>query len=286
MPVTVNYNFPRTSRSAKPRRLVRTSDGDTPIIEQPIRMVSCDTPEKGVYAGNPPTSQPKLDNCLQRLQNGFYHGLPQELRQYLISRLTNDAAERHINAGNRASQEFDSLLNRRLTRPDGSQRPVATIPTGDIIDTYGRLLAYIAPWFSGSQTDPLPPPNHPDRRTFNLDMIENGWAAFFPIYPSLPKNSDMNLAVAAAEDAWNNKRGMWSEFGDDLLLGYEFRMCIKLGKASTAPDGIDDAFQRICVDIRSNAEVGLFGFHAVPPCYRLWIWKTDIIKARQDLNLS
>ena len=137
MPVTVNFNYPRSIRSANPRRLVRASDGDTTVIEQPIRMVSCDTPEKGQYAGNPPVSQPKLNTCRQRLQNGFYGMLPQALRAYLISKLSNDAAERHISAGHRASQEFDTVLTNRLTRPDGSLRSVATIPTGELIDTYG-----------------------------------------------------------------------------------------------------------------------------------------------------
>ncbi|MGH7773119.1 MAG: thermonuclease family protein [Candidatus Binatia bacterium] len=286
MPVTVNFNYSRTIRSARPRRLVRTSDGDTPVIEQPIRMVSCDTPEKGQYAGNPPVSQPKLDTCRQRLQNGFYDTLPQVLRTYLISKLSNDAAQRHISAGHRASQEFDTVLTNRLTRPDGSLRSVAVIPTGELIDTYGRLLAYIAPWFSGSQSDPLPPQGHPDRRTINLDMIENGWAAFFPIYPSLPRNDDMNRAIAAAEVAWNQRRGVWAEFGDTVLLGYEFRMCIKLGTAPNQQNGISEAFQRICVDLRNMSELGLFGFHAVPPCYRLWIWEDDIAQARHDLGLN
>jgi endonuclease YncB( thermonuclease family) len=41
----VGFDFPRTIRSAQPRQLARTSDGDTPVIDQPIRMVSIDTPE-------------------------------------------------------------------------------------------------------------------------------------------------------------------------------------------------------------------------------------------------
>jgi endonuclease YncB( thermonuclease family) len=285
MPVTVHFNFPRAIRPATPRRLARTSDGDTPVIEQPVRMVSCDTPEKGHYAGNPPVAQPKLDACRQRLENGFYSALPSTLRQHLVGRLTGNAATRHIAAGQRASQEFDAALARRLTRPNGSQRSVATIPTGEIIDTYGRLLAYIAPWFSGPPGDPLPPRDHPERRTINVDMIENGWAAFFPIYPSLPANDDMNLAIAAAETAWNERRGIWTEFGEDVLLGYEFRMCIKLGTAGNAQNGIASAFQRVCVDLRTLTEVGLFGHHAVPPCYRLWIWERDLLQARQALDL-
>ena len=40
-------------------------------------------------------------------------------------------------------------------------------------------------------------------------MIESGWAAFFPIYPSLPKKDDFNMAIKAAEDAWENQKGIW-----------------------------------------------------------------------------
>jgi hypothetical protein len=143
----------------------------------PVPGVSVDTPEKAEYAGLPPTAQAKLDRCRQRLQDGTYQQLPQT--RYLIERLTQDAAERHINAGIRASQEFQALLDRRLTRPDGVRRKVATVPTGELIDRYGRLLAYLAPWFTGSASDPLPPRDDPQRRTFNLDMVEAGWGRSF-----------------------------------------------------------------------------------------------------------
>jgi len=117
-------------------------------------------------------------------------------------------------------------------------------------------------------------------------MIENGWAAFFPIYPSLPKNDDMNLAITASEKAWNERKGAWRTYGRDLLLGYEFRACIKLGVATDAAAGIADAFQRICVDLRNLRVVGKYDFHKVPPCYRLWIWETDITQAKRDLGLG
>lgn len=286
MSVQVNFNYNRNIRKATSKKLIQTSDGDTPIIEQPIRMVSCDTPEKAQYAGKPERSQPKLDTCKQRLENGFYNLLPEELCDYLVEKLTNDAAQKHINAGNDATKIFTDLLDQRLTKPSGSKRRSAVIPTGEIIDTYGRLLAYIAPWFEGDENDPLPPIGDPRRRTFNLDMIENGWAAFFPIYPSLPQNQDMNKAISAAESAWNNKKGIWEKYGDKVLLGYEYRMCIKLGTATTSEKGIKDAFQRICVDLRNLNVVGKYGFYDVPPCYRLWIWNDDIEQARIDLQLN
>lgn len=59
MPVEVHFQLQnRQSRRATPKRLIRTSDGDPPVIEQPIRMVSVDTPEKAGYAGGPPVSEP------------------------------------------------------------------------------------------------------------------------------------------------------------------------------------------------------------------------------------
>ena len=282
---TVNFQYKRNIRSAAPRKLARISDGDTPVIEQPIRMVSCDTPEKAGYAGKPETSQLKLDRCRERLEGNFYSELPLQLREYLINKLTGDAAQRHIDAGNEASHVFDTILEERLTRPDGKKRNVATIPTGEIIDKYGRLLAYIAPWFSNTRGDPLPLRDSPERRTFNLNMVENGWAAFFPIYPSLPGNEDMNLAIKAAESAWDGQIGIWAGYGRNVLLAYEFRACIKLGTSENGADGIKSAFERICVDLRDLRIVGKFGFHKVPPCYRVWVWEKDIADAKKDLCL-
>jgi endonuclease YncB( thermonuclease family) len=280
----VNFPFERRTRSSQPRKLIRDSDGDTIVIEQPIRMVSCDTPEKAGFAGPPPTAQQKLNECAHRLRSGFFDDhLPTELREYLLARLTGDAAERHINAGVKAGEEFNKILERRLTRQDGAKRKVAVIPTGEIIDNYGRLLAYTAPYFSKNE---LPPKGSPERQTFNVDMIANGWAAFFPIYPSLPQNDDMNMAIASAELAWEERRGAWKNFGENLLLGYEFRACIKLAAGLDGALSATEAFQRICVDLRTLREVGKHGFFSVPPCYRLWIWEEDIQQARIDLGLN
>ena len=50
-------------------------------------------------------------------------------------------------------------------------------PRDDPFAEHHRLLAYLAPWFTGSASDPLPPRDDPQRRTFNLDMVEAGWGA-------------------------------------------------------------------------------------------------------------
>ncbi len=293
MPIEkINFSFERQLRPPQPKKLIRDSDGDTLVIEQPIRLVSCDTPEKASYAGNAAIAQAKLNQCALRLSNGFFDNhLPKGLREYLMAKITNDAAERHINAGVQAGEVFNRILEDRLTLPSGSKRKVAIIPTGEIIDSYGRLLAYTAPYFNKSE---LPPKNSPERRTFNLDMVANGWAAFFPVYPSLPQNADLNAIIFAAELAWEERRGAWDQFGENLLLGYEFRACIKLAAEPRVTDDITkfaedcakNAFQRICIDLRTLKETGKHGFYSIPPCYRLWIWEDDIKQARIDLGLK
>ncbi|WP_155357426.1 hypothetical protein [Acrocarpospora macrocephala] len=211
------------------------------------------------------------------------------MRTYLTARITPDAAHRHQAAGKAAAATHKTMVATRLTRPDGSQRKLAVIATGELVEGNGRLLAYTAPWFTGSATDPLPPRDDPRRRTFNLDMIAAGWAATFLIYPSLPSASDLTLLLNEADAAWAQLRGAWTQFGADLLLGYEYRACIKLGVKDLHDDpakAIGQAYQRVCVDLRTMTEVGLYGYHQVPPQHRLWIWAKDINQAHKDLPIA
>ena len=57
-------------------------------------------------------------------------------------------------------------------------------------------------------------------------MVKAGWAASFPIYPSIPKHKDLAMLHEAAEEAFRSKRGIWTE--PMTLTGYEFRMAVKL----------------------------------------------------------
>lgn len=263
---------------ASPRTLLRSSDGDTPVVDQPVRMVSVDTPEKAGYAGKAETAQPVLDRCRARLESGDLRDAPDELRTHLLERLTPDAAARHIEAGNRAWQVFSRELDDRLTRENGGRRQVGVLPTGEKVDRYGRMLAYLAPWFSGG-ADPLPARDDPARETFNLVMAANGWAATLLLFPSLPaQDGDLRLLVHAARRAVEEGRGMWSEFGKDLLLPYEYRACVKLGRRSTTT--LRSAFSRVCFDVRTGEEVGPYGYAAVPPGDRLWSWPDEVAAAR------
>ena len=316
-PFQVDFDFVPNQRGPFDHRgLQIPSDGDTPLIAQPIRMVSIDTPEKN-YEGGKELGQEKLNACRARLESGFYDGLiPEETKAYLRDKLTDNAASIHIDAALAASANFQLFLDTRLQVDDDTRRRLAVFPTGELIDIYGRLLAYIAPWFN---RDELPPFGDPERRTFNLQMLETGWAALFIIYPSLPKPQDFQLAVDAAADAFDDHLGQW-QHGAGFLPGYEYRMCIKLGtqlvtaakgsqrrrfytqadfeanrealqldgwsfsmNAEQSPQAfVAKAFQRHCVDIETKELVGRFRFDLVAPWKRMWIWDDDKSQALLD----
>ncbi|MFD7408751.1 hypothetical protein ACFV7R_40295 [Streptomyces sp. NPDC059866] len=55
-------------------------------------MVSIDTPESQ-YGGAPATAQAALERTRTHLWDGTFDALPQPLRDYLVSRITPDAAQ-------------------------------------------------------------------------------------------------------------------------------------------------------------------------------------------------
>jgi endonuclease YncB( thermonuclease family) len=275
--VRVDFDLRPVTIRTDDRTLLAQGDGDTVTIDQPVRMVSVDTPEKSRYAGSPAISQPKLDRCRERLRAGFFPDVPDAMAAYLVARLTPDAAQRHIAAAGRAGEELAAALTLRLALPgENGRRPrLAVMPTGAFLDEEARLLAYLAPWYAKAE---LPPRDDPRRETFNLHQIRTGWGAFFPISPSLPRDADMNMAIEAARTAWETPLGARAEFGEDLMPGYEFRMCIKLGGSPKEPDAkalTDAAFRRLCVDLRDMRMRGRFDWADVPEWARLWIWEED-----------
>jgi hypothetical protein len=87
----------------------------------------------------------------------------------------------------------------------------------------------------------------------------------------LSKKRDILLLIQAAEAAWTAKAGIWEGQSLLVLLGYEARICKKLGDAENADEGIVKAFERVCVDVLDLSSVGEYGFYTIPPCYRLWV---------------
>lgn len=70
--------------------------------------------------------------------------------------------------------------------------------------------------------------------------------------------------------------------------GDEYRACLKLGvkNLKDPAEAIRQAYQRVCVDLRTLTEVGLYGYHQVPPQHRQWIWHKDLDQARKDLPIK
>ncbi|MFI7048923.1 hypothetical protein [Streptosporangium sandarakinum] len=132
----VDLGFVGPSRPANDYRLLSVTDGDTPNIAMAIRMVSIDTPESH-FGGGPATAQATLERTRTRLTDGTYDVLPAELRDYFAARITPDAAERHLAAGQAAAQAHEEMITARLARPDGTQRKLAVIATGELVESKG-----------------------------------------------------------------------------------------------------------------------------------------------------
>jgi endonuclease YncB( thermonuclease family) len=187
------------------KKYLRATDGDTPYVSMSIRMLSIDTPEVH-YPGNQKTSKQdeKLAQLADWIQAGkapVSSGLAQHLRPKLATGKAGTLQESH---GESATVKFKELIDEKLTRPSGSKRRVFLRAADQHFDQYGRLLAYMAPSYSSTELASM---TRKERATFNLLMVESGWAATFPIYPSIPSYADLVLLQEVAKDACDNKKG-------------------------------------------------------------------------------
>ena len=132
-----------------------------------------------------------------------------------------------------------------------------------------------------------------ERATFNLDLVQEGWAAGFVIYPSIPGELDLPLLVETASEARTGASpgGIWTDA--QTLIAYEYRAMEKLfnitkrmvsGAALSAADA--HAWrERYCIDMRTRVLHGPEERFRVLPEYRLWIWPQDVSEAVSRLNL-
>lgn len=271
------------------KRILRITDGDTPYISISIRMLSIDTPEVH-YPGNqnPSNHDTKLKELADWLQAGKAPAKT-GLAAYLYPKLaTGNAGSLQKQQGEKATEEFQKLLDQKLTRPSGRKRRIFLRAADEHFDGYGRLLAYIAPCFSKKELGSI---SYKDRATFNLLMIESGWAASFLIYPSMPKYRDLVLLQEAAEKANKNGKGAWSD--PNTLTGYEFRMCYKLwnvtnklvnGKTLSTKEKYG-WIERYCFDMTTLEIYEPQEYYKVKPYNRIFIWPQDVNKAVGSLNL-
>lgn len=271
------------------RALIDLSDGDTPNVRMPIRMLSVDTPE---VTARTEARAAAIDADFVRLAEWMASGLAPitpALAEVLGPKLaTGKAGTLQLRQGKDASAFAKANTDARLTRPDGSRRNLFLRTADAPFDANHRMLAYTAPSFSATELAAM---SRLERSTFNLDLVRAGWAATFVLYPSIPGELDLPLLVAAAAEARAGGLGIWADA--DTLPAYEYRAMEKLFQVTRkiAAGAVLPAAERFgwreryCADLRSRALHGPEGYSVVPPEYRLWIWPADVPDAIARLNL-
>jgi len=272
------------------KKFIRITDGDTPYISMSIRMLSIDTPEIH-YPGrsNPANHDNKLKQLSDWMKAGkapIISGLSSYLHPKLATGSTGSLQKDH---GDKATEEFQRLLKKKLERPGKKNRKLFIRAADEHFDHYGRLLAYISPYYTSAELSTV---SYKDRVTFNLLLVESGWAASFPIYPSLPKYRDLVMLQETAEKAHTEGSGAWKE--KNMLTGYEFRMCYRLwevtnklesGKKLSSKEKFGWV-ERFCVDMTTLAIYEPQEYYKVKPYNRIFIWPEDVNEAVGKLNLS
>jgi len=271
------------------KKYLRATDGDTPYISVPIRMLSIDTPE----IHYPGTKKPsKSDDDLMQLAEWIdagYAPVGDGLGAHLYPRLaTGTAGTHHEEQGGAATTAFEELLTERLTKPNGRKRSVYIRAADQHFDQYGRLLAYMAPSYSKKERETL---SREELVSFNLLMVKSGWAATFIIFPSIPAYLDLVDFQEAAKTAYESRIGAWA---DPLALtGYEFRMCIRLfgitkklvaGKKLAGSEKYGYV-SRFCADMTTREIFYPGSYYRVSPYNRLFVWAEDVGDAAAKLNL-
>ena len=272
------------------KQLTKISDGDTPQISFSIRMLSIDTPE----VHYPGTQSPnKQDEKFAQLAQWLTQGkapIDGALGVFLRPKLaTGSAGTLQKQQGDQAAKAFQDLLDAKLTKPNGRKRSVFLRTADEKFDQYGRVLAYVAPSYEPEELVGL---TSMQRATFNLLMVENGWAAPFPIYPSLPKYSDLVLFQSVAEAAAVEKRGTYAD--PMSLTGYEFRMCVRLWEVTNelekgkklSESERSGWIERFCVDMTTRQIYFPQDYYRVEPFNRVFIWPKDANDAVGKLNLT
>lgn len=271
------------------KRFLRVTDGDTPYISLSIRMLSMDTPEVH-YPGNqkPSMQDANLAQLAVWIQDGKAP-VQRELGDYLYPKLvTGRAGTLQEEQGRQATDEFMKMLDEKLTRPSSRKRRLFIRAADEHFDQYGRLLAYVAPNYTAKERESM---SREERATFNLLMVKRGWAASFPIYPSVPSFPDLVLLRKAAKEAIEKKKGMWDD--PMTLAGYEFRMCVRLYQITKSLVNGEKLsrkekyawISRYCVDMTKREVFYPQNYFKVKPYDRIFVWPDDVAEAVAEMNL-
>jgi endonuclease YncB( thermonuclease family) len=251
---------------------VSATDGDTPTVEFPIRMLGIDAPELH-YAGATENNPGKFDGDMESFLNKAGKNLDPGLKEHLKNRLKTKPSTRHIQAGKEAFDRFKEMVAQRLDRGIGKNGKPLTprkvfimVSKKEVFDRYNRLLAYANAAYEKKERNEIPPAKRP---TFNLQMLQEGHAVSIIIYPNIPKEDDLKLARDAVQDARTGKKGFWKQ-GGKVLLPYEFRWIVDtISGKRNGPD-------RYCADIVTCQLFPPQQYYRVLPENRLFFFGEDI----------
>jgi endonuclease YncB( thermonuclease family) len=220
--------------------------GNTTSAELPIRMLGIDAPELQ-YASAVESKPGAYDRAMADFLTGKGKDLDQGLRTYLEPRLESGACTRHLKVGKAAHEHYQAMLEKRLARVSKSRKPLTprrlfVMVADEIFDKDARLLAYLNASYTKEELKQIPASKRP---TFNLQVLQEGYAASLLIFPNVPKPGDLEPVRKAVETARAKGRGLWQD--ELVLLGFEFRWIVDtiLGKRS-GPD-------RLCADLTTGA---------------------------------
>jgi endonuclease YncB( thermonuclease family) len=260
-------------------RFERVEDGDTLFIKEGIRMLGIDTPEIHFPGtAKPSNHDASLNAMADKLTN---MGVIPGLAAHLKPRLKGQAGTLQLAQGDAATQTLAKAVDDRLAQYSTktgkriSDKDLYIQIASDVFDHYGRMLAYLAPTYTKTELDTIPPAKRP---TFNLQMLQLGWAAPIIIFPNIPKKADLALVQSAVKKARNGKKGAWAD--PNLLLGYEFRSCVRLYK------GEKEWISRYCVDMTSCKIYEPQDYYRVDPENRIFVWPADLAWAIDEMNLD
>lgn len=280
----------QTVPSIGTKALIDVTDGDTPNIRMPVRLLSVDTPE---VTARTPAGAAKVDAAFAELAGWIRGGtapVSPRWAEHILPKLEAPApGTRQFEAGAQASAWFKDHAAQRLKGANGRQRALFVRLGEAPFDDNGRLLAYVAPSFTDKERAEM---SRAARSTFNLDLVASGWGSAFVLYPNIPGEQDYPLLARAAVAALDGGLGQWA---DPLAMpAYEYRMCEKLhaitrrivaGETLSGADRLRWR-ERYCADARTRTLHGPEDYQAVPPPWRLWIWPDDVQGAVSALNLT
>jgi len=269
MSYPISYTPEGLALADKPK-FVSATDGDTPTISVPIRMLGMDAPELH-FSGATESNPGKYDSDLENVLSGAGQNLDAGLQSYLAPKLQNGPSTRHILSGKESFGHFEKIVEERLKRISASSgnvltpRRLFTKVSEQIFDSYGRMLAYLAPSYTKQERDAIPAI---DRPTFNLQMIQDGHAISLLIYPNVPKPSDLDLVRTAISKARQYNRGVWGDVHEPLHA-YEYRWLVRLVK------GEGDGPNRYCGDVTTGRLYQPQKYFEVADENRLWFFERD-----------